>query len=283
MSSALISPDALSRELNDQKLHLLDASYYLPGQNRDPRQEHEVAHLPGAQFFDIDEASDAGSNLPHMLPSSEAFQTIARKLGIKADDKLIIYDTNPMFGSCRAWWMFRAFGHEEVFVLDGGLPRWVREGYSTTNTVRTRAPSIFRAKIEPGLVATIEDVYEILGGTGIIVDARSPERFEGLAPEPRPGLRKGHMPGAINIPYTSLIDDRSHCMRPHAFLENVFHNAGVSLDRKIIASCGSGITACVVALAMYELGRPHLAVYDGSWAEWGSKADTPITTSAHHR
>lgn len=277
---ALITTEALARRLDDPGLRILDASYYLPGQNRAPADEFAKGHLPGAQFFDIDAISDRNSELPHMLASAEAFARDVGRLGIDNDTCVVIYDSNPMFGSCRAWWMFRAFGHRKVMVLDGGLPKWIREGRPVSASPAYPAECRFTAELDDTLVTRLDEMRRLVGGGGLVVDARPAERFSGQAPEPRPGLRRGHMPAARNLPYASLIDGSSGCLLTRDALMERFADAGIDPAQRITISCGSGITACIVALGLWVVGARDVSVYDGSWAEWGGRSDTPVTAGA---
>ncbi|UYN97689.1 MAG: 3-mercaptopyruvate sulfurtransferase [Enhydrobacter sp.] len=278
---ALVSTDWLASHLTSPDVRIVDGSFFLPAQKRDPKAEFAERHLPGAVFFDIDEIADTSSPLPHMLPSPEKFSARVRKLGLGDGNKIVVYDTAPMTGACRVWWMFRAMGHKDVAVLNGGLPKWLAEGRSVTDDPTVPRDRHFTARLDNSLVRSIDDVRALLDSKREqVVDARAAARFRGEVPEPRAGLRGGHMPGAFNLPYNDLLDPTTGMMLPAGELKARIAASGVDLSRKVTASCGSGVTACVIALALYLTGAPDAAVYDGSWTEWGGRADTPIVTGA---
>ena len=278
---ALVSTEWLADHLEAPDIRIVDGSFYLPAQKRNPRAEYESQHIPGAVFFDIDEIADTTSSLPHMLPSPEKFSARVRKLGLGDGNKIVIYDTTPMTGAARVWWMFRAMGHKDVAILDGGLPKWMAEGRPVTDDPPLPRNRHFTARLDNTLVRSLDDVTELIQSKREqIVDARAAARFRGEAPEPRAGLRGGHMPGAFNLPYNELIDPRTGTMLPSEQIANRIAGSGIDPTKKATASCGSGVTACVVALGLYLIGAPHAAVYDGSWTEWGGRDDTPIVTGA---
>ncbi|HEX2885036.1 3-mercaptopyruvate sulfurtransferase [Vineibacter terrae] len=276
---ALVSTEWLAAHLDAPDVRVVDGSFYLPAQNRDAKAEYAAQHIPGAVFFDIDEIADSDSPLPHMMPSPEKFSSRVRRLGLGDGVRVVVYDGNPMMGACRVWWMFRAFGHKDVAVLDGGLPKWQREGRPVTDEPAMPRERHFTARLDSTLVRDAAQVKRLLDSKAEqVVDARAAPRFRGEAPEPRPGLRLGHMPGALNLPYADLIDARSGTMLPQEALKQRLAAAGIDATRKVTASCGSGVSACVVALGLYLTGAREAAIYDGSWAEWGSREDTAIVT-----
>jgi thiosulfate/3-mercaptopyruvate sulfurtransferase len=276
---ALVSTDWLAAHLDAPDVRVVDGSFYLPAQKRAPKAEFAKQHIPGAVYFDIDEIADKSSSLPHMLPSAEKFAEEAKKLGLGSGNKIVVYDTTPMTGACRVWWMFRAMGHKDVAILDGGLPKWMREGRPVTDAPTPPREREFKPSFEAGLVRSIDDVKGFIASKAEqIVDARAANRFRAEVPEPRAGLRSGHMPGAFNLPYNELLDPTAGTMLPNDQLKARIAASGLDPSKKVTASCGSGVTACVVALGLYLTGAPEAAVYDGSWTEWGGCTDTPIVT-----
>ena len=274
----LVSTDWLAERLNAPDIRILDASLYLPTDGRNGRELYDQAHIPGARFFDIDEISDEHSPLPHMLPSLEKFVSRIRKMGIGDGHRVVVYDQNGLFSAARVWWMFRVFGHDDVAVLDGGLPKWLAEGRETEDDAPLLRERPFTGRKNASMVRDVTQVAASLKvGEEQIVDARGPGRFRGEEDEPRPGLRAGHIPGAKNVHYASLLND-DKTMKSVEETQKIFEAAGVDLDKPIIASCGSGVTACVLALALERLGHAKNAVYDGSWVEWGAYPDLAIET-----
>lgn len=273
----VVTATELEAHLKEGTTVLLDASYYLPASNRDARAEYAREHIPGAVYFDIDTLSDAGTSLPHMLLPPDQFAAAMERLGVGDDDHVVVYDTSGTnFSAARAWWMFRIYGHDKVSVLDGGLAAWKRGGLPVESGEVTRAPARFTPRYRAELVRTLDDVRRAVdAGTAQVVDARSAGRFAGTEPEPRPGLRGGHVPGSRNTPYGSFTGPDGLLLN-RAGLEARFREAGVDLSRPVIASCGSGVTACTILLALDLLGHKDHALYDGSWTEWGGRTDTPV-------
>ncbi len=272
----LISTDWLAGRLGDPETVVLDASWHMPADGRDARAEFTAEHLPGAAFFDIEAVRDARSVLPHMLAEPADFAVAARRLGVNRNSMVVVYDARGIFSAPRAWWNFRVMGHERVAVLDGGLPKWRAEGRPVETGWRPPPHGDFKARLNPSLVRHLEGVCAALADAGAqVIDARPAARFNGAAPEPRPGLRSGHMPGAVNLPFSTLIGPCGVLLGEEA-LRETFQRAGVDLNAAITTTCGSGISASVLALALARLGRRDVAIYDGSWAEWGALEDTTV-------
>ncbi len=272
----LVSTDWLADRLKEPDLRVLDAAWYMPNEPTTGRAEYDREHLPGAVFFDIDAVADKTIDLPHMMPSAAAFAEAVGAMGVSAGDRVVVYDHSGLIASARAWWMFRAMGHDEVFVLDGGLPRWKAEGRALTAEAPTPTRQTFEATYRPGLVRDVEQMKRALEAGEQVLDARSAGRFSGRDPEPRAGLPSGHMPGARSLPWQAVT--RNGALLPPDELEAAYRAAGADPDRPIIATCGSGVSAAVLALGLARLGRLDGAVYDGSWTEWASRSDTRIVT-----
>lgn len=275
----IVETEWLASHLNSPGLVVLDGSMHLPTAKRDARAEYAAEHIPGAIFFDIDAISDETSPLPHMLPTAAKFASRMKAMGVGDGMKVIVYDSEGLYSAARVWWMFRVMGHDDVAVLNGGLRKWKAEGRPLEDgTPARRGERHFTARYHADLVRNVSDVKALAGHAGVqIVDARSAARFEGSAAEPRPGLRSGHIPGSRNVPFTSLLNPDG-TLKPVAELKQVFAQAKVDPAKPVIASCGSGVTAGVVAFALAMLGHPDAAVYDGSWVEWGGDPALPIET-----
>ena len=278
----LVDTNWLADHLDSPDVVVVDGSLHLPTTGRNARQEFLVEHIPGALFFDIDEISDKSNALPHMLPSTIQFASQMKKLGIGDGMRVVAYDSAGLYSAPRVWWMLRIMGHEDVVVLGGGLKKWKAEGRPTEDgPARPRQPRHFTPRFQAGMIADKSDVSSLLrSGDAQVLDARAAGRFRGEEAEPRKGLRAGHMPGAINVPFGSLVG-ADGTLKSKAELTAAFANAGVDPGKPIVTSCGSGVTACVLALALAEIGYPEAAIYDGSWVQWGHEdAGTEVVTGA---
>jgi thiosulfate/3-mercaptopyruvate sulfurtransferase len=274
----LVSTDWLAAHLSDPDLRVLDASYYLADAGRDARAEYEAGHIPGARFFDIDEIADSRSDLPHMAPPPEKFVSRMRAMGVGDGHQVVVYDGAGLFSAARVWWLFRLMGKPDIAVLDGGLPKWRAEGRPLEDLAPIPRERHMTVQRQTHLVKDVTQVAQAAKlGDWQIVDVRSPERFRGEAPEPREGLRAGHIPGACNLHYRRLLNEDG-TMKDEGGLRAALAEAGVDLDRPVIATCGSGVTAAILALALARLGHARNAVYDGSWAEWGRYPDLAVAT-----
>jgi len=274
----LVSTDWLAAHLKDPDLRILDASWHFPDAGRDARAEYEAAHIPGARFFDIDEISDHRSELPHMAPPVEKFMSRMRAMGVGDGHQLVVYDSAGLFSAARVWWLFRLMGKTDIAVLDGGLPKWQAEGRPVEDlppVVRDRHMTVQRQ------AHLVKDVTQVAAASKLgdyeIIDARSAARFRGEEPEPRPGLRSGHIPNSRNLPFGDLLN-ADGTMKDPAALRALFEEAGVDLSKPAITSCGSGVTAAILCLAMERFGKTDYSLYDGSWAEWGMYNDLKVAT-----
>ena len=276
---SLVETEWLAAHLDDPDIRVVDASFKLPGITPMAREDYDRGHIPGAVFFDIDDIAEPGTSLPHMIPSPELFARKMEGLGIGDEDRVIVYDSAGLSSAGRAWWMLRLFGHHNVALLDGGLPKWKAEGRPLETAVPNPPRRRFTARFDPALVRDKRALLDNLSTRREqVVDARAAGRFAGIAEEPRPGLRWGHIPESRNLPYDRVTDPQTHRLRDADELSGLFRDADIALDRPIVTSCGSGVTACALAFALHLIGHPGAAVYDGSWSEWGLPGDTPVET-----
>ena len=281
-SDAIVSTQWLAARLGDPNLRIVDSSWYLPAQKKNPKWEFERARIPGARFFNIDQIANTESGLPHTLPSPQLFSECVTELGIGNEHQVVAYDGLGIFSAARAWWMFRVFGHNQVAVLDGGIAKWRAESRPTEegkpSTPKPADPP-FTATYTAALYRSLEDMRaNVVNGGEQVADARSAGRFDGTEPEPREGMRSGHIPGARNLPYGELVDAETGTLLDPPQLQQAFDQAGLKLEQPIVTSCGSGVTAAIISLGLHLVGHNAHALYDGSWSEWGGRDDTPIET-----
>lgn len=273
---SLVSTEWLAQHIDAPDVRVVDASWYMPQLGRDPKAEFAAEHIPGAVFFDIDEIADTDSDLPHMLPSSEKFSSRCRRLGLGDGVRIVVYDGGGCTAAARVWWTFRAFGHDDVSVLDGGLPKWKVENRPLADLPDIPRERHLSARFNSFLVRDVDQMLaNVKSGREQVLDARSAGRFSGNDPEPREGLRGGHIPGSFNTPYPDLFREDGTFLPPDA-LKDVLTASGLDMRKPVITTCGSGVTACVLALGLHLAGHRQVAVYDGSWTEWGGRKDTPV-------
>ena len=274
---ALVSTEWLADHISAPDVHVVDASWYLPAMERDAKIEFAEQHIPGAVFFDIDEIADTEDPLPHMLPSPEKFSSRMRRLGLGDGARIVVYDGFGLFSAPRVWWMFRFFGHEDVAVLDGGLPKWLAENRSVVSQPSRVQERHFTSRMNSFIVRNFRQVKTNLESRREqILDARTAGRFAGTEAEPRAGLISGHIPGSFNLPFGEILDPTDQTVLPAKALRAKFENAGIDLGKPVVTTCGSGVSASVLALALHLVGHRDVAVYDGSWSEWGAVEDAPV-------
>jgi thiosulfate/3-mercaptopyruvate sulfurtransferase len=278
---ALVSTEWLASRLGTPGLRVVDGSWYLPGTGRNAANEYAAGHIPGAVFFELDAISKPDTPLPHMLPSADSFSDRMAALGLNDSDDLVVYDgSSANLSAPRVWWTFRTFGHDRVSVLDGGLGKWRREHRPLERGIAALLPGTFTARLDRGAVRDLAAIQRNLDeGTEQLVDTRSAGRFSGVEPEPRSGLRGGHVPGSVNLPFTELVRPDGTILPPEQLRRRIL-DAGIDLSRPIVATCGSGTSACALVLSLELLGYHDAAVYDGSWSEWGARSDTPIESDS---
>jgi len=280
-SSPLVTTEWLAEHLKAPDVRVVDASYYMPQEGLSGRTEFELQHIPGAVFFDIDEIAESDSDLPHMLPAPEKFSSKVRKLGLGDGVRIVAYDQRGLFSAARVWWTFRYFGHSDVAVLDGGLPKWLAEGRRVEDGPGHAEARHFTARMNSFMLRDKDQILRNLPTRREqVLDARSRGRFEGSDAEPRPGLRPGHIPGSLSLPYTDLIERESQTLRGVEELRARFETAGVDMKRPVVTTCGSGVTAAILSLGLHMAGHKDVALYDGSWSEWGLPGETPIDTGS---
>lgn len=272
-----VTTDWLGAHLGEPDLGLIDCSWHLPPTGRKGDAEFLASHIPGSVFFDIDVIADNSSGLPHMLPDAKLFAKAMTELGLGDGMRFVVYDSLGLFAVARVWWMLRAFGVKEVAILDGGLPKWMKEGRPIEAGPVKPKPRVFTPKLDANVVASLDEVRQVLADQSVqVLDARPADRFEGRAPEPRPGLKSGHMPGALNLPFVEIVEHGQ--LKPRDALKAALAAHGVDLAKPVITTCGSGVSAAILSLAVEEAGGKVVGLYDGSWAEWGGRDDCPVAT-----
>ncbi len=278
---SLVNAAWVAAHLDDAQVRIVDGSWHLPPTGRNGREEYGEAHIPGAVYFNIDAISDPDSSLPHMMPSAETFAAAVGELGIGNEHRVVVYDANGLFSAPRVWWMFRAFGHENVTLMTGGFRAWRNIGHPVTSEIPSPQAAMFVANFNPNMVRSKAQIRANLdSGAELVLDARAAKRFAGTEPEMRPGVQPGHVPGSGNLPYSEIINDADGNFKSADDLRIAFDAQGATGVQPVTTTCGSGVTACILGLGMHLIGRDNWAVYDGSWTEWGGSNDTPIEVEA---